>query len=72
MKIQKTTIYAHINKEILHEKAKELKLSDKATDFFIHFNEVKLDIKINTETGEVISHKVKQYYGGKDYLINEN
>ena len=49
----KTRIYSHISKESAYEIGKEIGLSGKALEMFKHFNEVKLEIEVDGNSGLV-------------------
>jgi len=53
-----TIVYAHIGREQLREKAKELNLSEKASHYFSYFNEVELKLEVDQVTGKVMSVEI--------------
>ncbi len=51
---KKIKVYASFSKEYMYDKGIENGLSKKAADFFEYFNEKKLVLTVNSETGEVL------------------
>ena len=59
----KIKVWADLSKEYLFEKAIEKGLSEKAADYFKFFNEVELDLTVDSKTGEVLKTEIPNKEG---------
>lgn len=69
---QKIKVFASLSKEYLYGKGIESGLSEKAADYFKHFSEVKIDLIVDSETGEVKEYHIFQVIPKKEPVPVEN
>jgi len=54
----KIIVYASFDSDMMSDKGKESGLSETASDFFSCFQEMKVELEVEEETGKVINAKI--------------
>ena len=53
-------VNAELSKEYLYDQGRQCGLSEESADYFKYFNEVKIELTVESETGEVLKAEISK------------